>query len=176
MSKVASARVRARARGSAHKFYDTNPRRWIMTQRRRASRPSTFMPSLLLLSSLYLLFSTFFVQQAYAIKFALPAYRNPPAKCIWNSVHPNQLVIVTANVAPGEKQRVDIEIVDSSAQKNQYLNKKNINGETRLAVTAHAEGDVGVCFRNYLDRGVFFICCFFLWIKTLFFADGLVLT
>ena len=147
-----------------------------MTQRRRASRPSTFMPSLLLLSSLYLLFSTFFVQQAYAIKFALPAYRNPPAKCIWNSVHPNQLVIVTANVAPGEKQRVDIEIVDSSAQKNQYLNKKNINGETRLAVTAHAEGDVGVCFRNYLDRGVFFICCFFLWIKTLFFADGLVLT
>lgn len=71
---------------------------------------------------------------------------------------------------------MDIEIVDSSAQKNQYLNKKNINGETRLAVTAHAEGDVGVCFRNYLDRGVFFICCFFLWIKTLFFADGLVLT
>ena len=72
---------------------------------------------------------------------------------------------------------MDIEIVDSSAQKNQYLNKKNINGETRLAVTAHAEGDVGVCFRNYLDRGVFFIfvACF-LWIRTLFFADGLTLT
>ncbi|KAH8105792.1 emp24/gp25L/p24 family/GOLD-domain-containing protein [Phellopilus nigrolimitatus] len=93
-------------------------------------------------------------QPAHAIKFSLPAYRYPPAKCIWNSVHPNQLVIVTANVGPGANQRVDVEIVDSSAQKNQYLNKKGINGETRLAVTAHAEGEVGVCFRNYLDHDV----------------------
>ncbi|KAH8113998.1 emp24/gp25L/p24 family/GOLD-domain-containing protein [Phellopilus nigrolimitatus] len=93
-------------------------------------------------------------QPARAIKFSLPAYRYPPAKCIWNSVHPNQLVIVTANVGPGANQRVDVEIIDSSAQKNQYLNKKGINGETRLAVTAHAEGEVGVCFRNYLDHDV----------------------
>lgn len=94
-------------------------------------------------------------QPVHAIKFQLPAYKNPPAKCIWNSVHPNQLVIVTANVENGDRQRVDIEIVDSSPQKNQYLSKKNIIGETRLAVTAHAEGDVGVCLRNYLDKGEF---------------------
>ena len=68
-------------------------------------------------------------------------------------MHADQLVIVTANVMTGPQQRVDIEIVDSSDRKNQYLSKRNINGETRLAVTAHAEGEVGVCFRNYLDKG-----------------------
>ncbi|KAI0040182.1 hypothetical protein FA95DRAFT_1591365 [Auriscalpium vulgare] len=89
-----------------------------------------------------------------AIKFNLPAYRYPPAKCIWNAAHPNALVIVTANVGPGQDQRVDIEIIDSSPQKNVYLHKKGIKGETRLAVTAHSEGEVGVCFRNYLDHDV----------------------
>lgn len=88
---------------------------------------------------------------ANAIKFALQAYRYPPAKCIWNTAHTNALVIVTANVSPGGGQRVDVDIVDSSPQKNVYLSKKGINGETRFAVTSHAEGEVGVCFRNYLD-------------------------
>jgi len=96
----------------------------------------------------------FLAQPTYAIKFSLQAYRYPPAKCIWNAAHPNALVIVTANVGPGTGQRVDVEIVDSSAQKNVYLSKKGISGETRLAVTSHAEGEVGVCFRNYLDHGV----------------------
>ncbi|KDQ50368.1 hypothetical protein JAAARDRAFT_74266 [Jaapia argillacea MUCL 33604] len=89
--------------------------------------------------------------QTAAIKFALPAYRYPPAKCIWNPAHPNTLVIITANVGPGQNQRVDIEVVDSSPQKNVYLSKRGVGGETRLAVTTHAEGEVGVCFRNYLD-------------------------
>lgn len=90
-------------------------------------------------------------QPAYGIKFALPAYRYPPAKCIWNAAHPGDLVIVTANVGPGEGQRIDIEIVDSNQRRNVYLNKKGINGEKRFAITAHAEEDVGVCLRNYLD-------------------------
>jgi hypothetical protein len=88
-----------------------------------------------------------------AIKFTLQSYRFPPPKCIWNPVHDNALVIVTANVSPGESQRVDIEIVDSSPDKNVYLRKKDIKGETRLAVTTHAEGEVGVCLRNYMDSG-----------------------
>jgi hypothetical protein len=86
-----------------------------------------------------------------AIKFSLQAYRYPPQKCIWNPAHIDALVIVTANVGPGANQRVDVEIVDSSPQKNKYLSKRGINGETRLAVTTHADGEVGVCFRNYLD-------------------------
>ena len=87
----------------------------------------------------------------YAIKFSLQSYLYPPQKCIWNPAHSAALVIVTANIGPGEGQRVDVEIVDSSPQKNKYLSKKDINGETRLAVTTHADGEVGVCFRNYLD-------------------------
>lgn len=46
---------------------------------------------------------------------------------------------------------MDVEIVDSSPEKNVYLSKKGINGETRLAITAHAEGEVGVCFKNYVE-------------------------
>lgn len=94
------------------------------------------------------------VMPTHAIKFEIQAYRYPPAKCVWNAVHKGDLVIVTANVGPGEGQRVDIEIVDSSPEKNVYLNKRGILGETRFAVTAHTdEGDIGVCFRNYLDVG-----------------------
>lgn len=61
-------------------------------------------------------------------------------------------MIVTANVSPGANQRVDVEVRDrEGGAGNVYLNKKDIKGETRLAVTAHAEGDVGVCFKNSLD-------------------------
>ena len=89
-----------------------------------------------------------------AIKFEIQAYRYPPAKCIWNTAHKGALVIVTANVGPGEGQRLDIEIVDSGPEKNVYLNKRGISGEARFAITAHNdEGDVGICFRNYLDVG-----------------------
>jgi len=64
------------------------------------------------------------------------------------------LVIVTANVGPGANQRVDIEIVDSSPTKNVYLSKKGIKSESRLAITTHSEGEVGVCFKNYVEGDV----------------------
>ncbi|KAH9836258.1 emp24/gp25L/p24 family/GOLD-domain-containing protein [Rhodofomes roseus] len=92
-------------------------------------------------------------QPTHAIKFALQAARFPAPKCVWNAAHPGALVIVTANIGPGEHQRVDIEIIDSGPQRNVYLSKKNISGEKRFAVTAHSDEDVGVCFRNYVDAG-----------------------
>jgi len=118
----------------------------FVTSRRQ---PAYGILPLLLLCALVLL-----AQPAHAIKFALESYRYPSQKCIWNAAHPGALVIVTANVGPGEGQRIDIEIIDSSPQRNIYLSKKNISGEKRFAVTAHSEGDVGVCFRNYLDAGI----------------------
>ncbi|PBK89788.1 hypothetical protein ARMGADRAFT_1054560 [Armillaria gallica] len=112
-------------------------------------------PQVLALSWLLFLSFLFLAPlESYAIKFSLQAYRYPPPKCIWNPAHADTLVIVTANVAPGDKQRVDIEIVDSSPQKNVYLSKRNVNAETRLAITTHAEGEVGVCFKNHLDPDV----------------------
>ena len=100
---------------------------------------------------LILLLST--LRLVSAIKFNLPAYQYPPTKCIWNAAHTNSLVIVTANVGPGENQRVDVSILDSSDNRNIYLSKKGINGETRLAITTHADGEVGVCFKNYIEGG-----------------------
>ncbi|EAU89245.1 hypothetical protein CC1G_03510 [Coprinopsis cinerea okayama7 len=128
-----------------------------MAPRASSSRPSSssFFPnSLLTLTFLGLFLLSSLPLQAQAIKFSLPASRYPASKCIWNSVHDNQLVIVTANVSPGPNQRVDIEIVDSSPAKNVYLNKKGIKGETRLAVTTHAEGEVGVCLKNTIEGTV----------------------
>ena len=60
------------------------------------------------------------------------------------------LVIVTANVGPVPSHRIDIniDIIDSTPQRNVYLSKKDINAETCLAVTAHAQGEIGVCFKN----------------------------
>lgn len=114
----------------------------------RPRRIPSLLPTLLVLVLCALL-----PLRTHAIKFALIPAKHPPSKCIWNTAHNNQLVIVTANVGPGESQRVDIEIVDSSEKKNVYLHKKNIKTETRLAVTTHAEGEIGVCFRNFLDSG-----------------------
>jgi p24 family protein delta-1 len=118
------------------------------------------MPSRRLTSVLLTLLAVLFLTQpASAVKFALQSSLYPPAKCIWNTAHTNALVIVTANVGPGQGQRVDVEIIDSSPQKNVYLHKKNINGETRLAITAHADGEVGVCFKNHLDNGASCLSC-----------------
>ena len=105
-------------------------------------------------SSLFLTIFTLLIvlpHSAYGIKFELPASRYPVPKCIWNTAHEHALIIVTANVGPGAKQRIDISVVDGSQHKNVYLSKRDINGETRLAVTSHAHGDVGVCFTNTLD-------------------------
>ena len=110
------------------------------------------MPSrsvLLLLLSGLLFLST----PTYAIKFILPAQRYPPAKCIWNSAHDNTLVIVTANIGPGADQRLDVDIVDSSPKRNVYLSKKGLKSESRLAITTHSEGEVGVCFKNHVEGG-----------------------
>ena len=100
-----------------------------------------------------LLFLLSSIVPSHAIKFNLPAYRWPQKKCLWNPAHDNTLVIVTANISPGPNQRTDIEIIDSSPQQNVYLRKKGIKAETRLAITTHAEGEVGVCFYNYLEQG-----------------------
>jgi len=94
-----------------------------------------------------------FAPFTHAIKFALQAARSPVPRCIWNAAHTHALVIVTANIGPGPQQQVDIEILDSTPNRNVYLSKRDINGETRLAVTAHGEGEIGVCFKNYLAPG-----------------------
>lgn len=112
-------------------------------------------PSSLARSSFFTLFIVIscLLHSVSAIKFALQAYRYPPQKCIWNAARANSLVIVTANVGPGANQRVDIEIVDSGPNHNVYLSKRGIKAESRLAITTHADGEVGVCLRNYIDGG-----------------------
>lgn len=116
----------------------------------RLSSPTLALPLLLVALVLSVL------PHVAAIKFTMKPSRYPAAKCIWNSVRDNQLVIVTANVSPGANQRMDIEIVDSSPAKNVYLNKRGIKGETRLAITTHAEGEVGVCLKNTAEGHVSF--------------------
>lgn len=103
--------------------------------------------------SLLLLALVLTILPAHAIKFELQAYRYPQKKCFWNPAHENTLVIVTANAGPGSGQRTDIEIIDSSPNQNVYLRKKGVKPETRLAVTTHADGEVGVCFYNYIEDG-----------------------
>lgn len=67
---------------------------------------------------------------------------------------------MTANVSPGtsapnggQLDRIDVEIIDGSQKSNVYLAKKNIKGETRLAVTTHEMAEVGVCFKHALEPG-----------------------
>ncbi|PWN53317.1 endoplasmic reticulum vesicle protein 25 [Violaceomyces palustris] len=106
-------------------------------------------PSILLPLSLLLL-----LPLASAIKFDLAASSSPRQKCIWNYALSDSLVVITVNNVPlssgprGE-QRLDIEVVDGSQHNNVYLSKKNIKGETRLAINTHSHADLGVCFKNH---------------------------
>ncbi|KAI9638554.1 endoplasmic reticulum vesicle protein 25 [Dioszegia hungarica] len=86
-----------------------------------------------------------------AVKFELEASYNPKPSTVWNFAGAKSLVIVTANAPIAAGQRLDIEILDGAERPNVYLSKKDIKGETRLAVTTHESADVGVCIRNYLD-------------------------
>ena len=70
---------------------------------------------------------------------------------IWNFASAHSLVIVTANAPAAPSQRIDIEILDGSARGNVYLSKRDIKGETRLAITTHESADVGVCLRNWAE-------------------------
>jgi len=74
-------------------------------------------------------------------------------------------VIITANVdlayvasasakSYRDKMRIDMEVIDGSGSRNVYQSKKGLKGETRMAITTHADADLGVCFRNVLDRSV----------------------
>merc|ERR1711939_1092811 len=49
-----------------------------------------------------------------AVKFDLVASHNPQQRCIWNYAMADTLVVITANIAKGENQRVDMEVVDGS--------------------------------------------------------------
>ncbi|KAH8918561.1 hypothetical protein BT69DRAFT_1267648 [Atractiella rhizophila] len=117
-----------------------------------------FLPRLLLaLLSLF--------PYSLAIKFLLPASHNPSAKCIWNWATSDNLVIISANVdlanAAGistqeyrDKMRIDMEVIDGSGSRNVYQSKRGLKGETRMAITTHADADLGVCFKNWLDASV----------------------
>lgn len=70
------------------------------------------------------------------------------------------LVIVTVNSGPtpqssvaADGQQVDVEIVDASHHNNVYLDKKDIRGETRMAINTHSQSDLGVCITNRLKKG-----------------------
>ena len=90
-----------------------------------------------------------------AVKFTIEAHHSPTAKCLWNYALSDTLVVISVS-APlqGTLQRLDMEIVDGSGSRNVYQHKKGIKGETRMAVTTHADADLGVCFMNKLDPSV----------------------
>lgn len=104
---------------------------------------------------LFLILASLSTTLVGAIKFDLPAATHPHTKCIWNYALSDSLVIVTASTIAKEPfdfahQRVDVEVVDGSKHNNVYLSKKNIKGETRLAINTHSHADLGVCFKNTL--------------------------
>lgn len=65
------------------------------------------------------------------------------------------LVVISVSApVQGTFQRLDLEVVDGSRSRNVYQAKRNIMGETRMAITTHADADLGVCFTNTLDPAV----------------------
>lgn len=61
------------------------------------------------------------------------------------------VISVSAPLAGNNLQRLDMEVVDGSKSRNTYQSKRGLKGETRMAITTHADADLGVCFTNVLD-------------------------
>ncbi|CAO1621108.1 unnamed protein product [Sympodiomycopsis kandeliae] len=117
------------------------------------SRTLTTLLSCMLLSLLAAL-------PAWSIKFDIPATSHPTTKCIWNYALSDTLVIVTVSSGPtpnsalgADAQQLDVEVVDASKHNNVYLDKKDITGETRMAINTHSHSDLGVCLTNRLKKG-----------------------
>lgn len=90
--------------------------------------------------------------QASAIKFQLQARKHPEPLCIWNYALQDTLAIISINVVPTDpgkatQQKVAAKVIDRTFH-NVYLNKPNIVGETRLAISTHHSSDLGVCLTN----------------------------
>ncbi|CAO1612591.1 unnamed protein product [Parajaminaea phylloscopi] len=118
------------------------------------SRPPSGLP-LVLLALVCLL-----AAPSRAIKFDIQATWSPTTRCIWNYALQDTLVIVTLTTGPSphstvgaDGQQIDVEIVDASHHNNVYLDKKDIRGETRMAVNTHSHSDMGVCITNRLKKG-----------------------
>ncbi|KAJ8295074.1 Endoplasmic reticulum vesicle protein 25 [Rhodotorula toruloides] len=123
-------------------------RRRTMTRTRHAAGRTS-----LLAATLALLVLPSFVS---AVKFSLTAHHNPKPKCLWNYAMSDTLVVISVSspVTGNDLQRLDMEVVDGSSSRNTYQAKRGLKGETRMAITTHADADLGVCFRNVLDPSV----------------------
>ncbi|WFD34642.1 vesicle coat component [Malassezia cuniculi] len=87
-----------------------------------------------------------------AIKFQLQAQKHPEPLCIWNYALQDTLAIISINVVPTDpgkatQQKVAARVIDRTYH-NVYLNKPNLLGETRLAISTHHNSDLGVCVTN----------------------------
>lgn len=49
------------------------------------------------------------------------------------------------------------QITDNSPAHNEYGKRRDLNAETRIAFTTHADADVGICFSNTLLEGTHLI-------------------
>ncbi|CAI2179103.1 5096_t:CDS:2 [Funneliformis geosporum] len=89
----------------------------------------------------------------WGIKFDLPATPSNALtpKCISQYVYTDTLVVATIKIGVGYNQIVDVKITDNSPAHNEYGGKKDIEEDTRLAFTTHADADVSICFTNTLD-------------------------
>ncbi|CAG8571580.1 8624_t:CDS:10, partial [Diversispora eburnea] len=87
------------------------------------------------------------------IKFDLHA--TPPdhviPKCISQYVPTDTLVVVTIKIGTGYNQKIDVEVTDNSDAHNKYGQKRDLDEETRIAFTTHADADISICFVNILD-------------------------
>lgn len=119
------------------------------SQRARFPAPPRVSPPKMLAS---LLLPLLLLPSALGVKFSLQAHHSPAQKCLWNYAMADTLVVISVS-APlqGAMQRLDMEVVDGSGSRNIYQSKKGLKGETRMAVTTHADADLGVCFKNVLD-------------------------
>ncbi|RHZ43932.1 hypothetical protein Glove_801g10 [Diversispora epigaea] len=72
-------------------------------------------------------------------------------KCISQYVPTDTLVVVTIKIGTGYNQKIDVEVTDNSDAHNKYGQKRDLDEETRIAFTTHADADISICFINTLD-------------------------
>lgn len=97
-------------------------------------------------------FLAFYLSLVACLHLEVPAAANPEPLCIRDFVQADLMVVINLNTNGriNDGQQLNLRITDLAG--NEYRKKNDINGQVKVAFTAHESSAIDVCFTNYLEN------------------------
>eukprot|EP00842_Homolaphlyctis_polyrhiza_P003771 jgi/Hompol1/4395/HPOL_001045-RA len=118
-------------------------------------RGSTGTPSVgAAAAAMLLLLLSLLAGSVSALRFELHASPGQGTrKCLDMFVPKESLVAGSVDIPYVSGQKISVEIIDESHDRNKYWTKPNVRDEQKFSFTVHVDVDLRFCFTNVLDEG-----------------------